>query len=110
MHRILCPFRNAFSVIDKIKCEVIRRIDKNTLILLALGPTATVLAYDLFRHGYQVIDVGHIDIEYEWFLRNATNKIRIENKYVAEVDGENNVFRKVQDEKYYNQIISIINN
>ena len=108
IQRILCPIKNAFNVIDKIINEVIKKIDKNKLLLLALGPTATVLAYDLHRLGYQVIDVGHIDIEYEWFLRNTTNKLSIENKYVAEVNGDNNNFTKVKDKNYYKQIISTI--
>jgi len=61
--RILCPAKNAFNVINKIINEVINKIERKTLILLALGPTATILAYDLYKLGYQVIDIGHIDIE-----------------------------------------------
>ena len=57
------------------------------MILLALGPTSTVLTYDLYKLGYQVIDVGHIDIEYEWFLRKAKKRIQIDNKYVNEALG-----------------------
>lgn len=33
---------------------------KEYLIFLALGPTATVLAYDLSKQGYQAIDMGHL--------------------------------------------------
>jgi hypothetical protein len=35
------------------------------LILIALGPTATVLAYDLAKKGYQAIDIGHLPSCYE---------------------------------------------
>ena len=84
--RILCPAINAFNVYEKIISQA-KKIDKSNLILLALGPTSSVLAYDLYKIGYQVIDVGHIDIEYEWFLRKATKKIQIENKYVNEAYG-----------------------
>ena len=108
--RILCPVKNAFKVINKIISEVINKIERKTLILLALGPTATILAYDLHKLGYQVIDVGHIDIEYEWFLKNATNKIIIENKYIAEINGDNNNFTEVKDKRYYKQIIAKILN
>ena len=45
-----------------------QKLSKNKLILIALGPTATVLSYDLYKLGYHVIDIGHADIEYEWFL------------------------------------------
>ena len=58
------------NIIDKILC----RESTDSIILIALGPTATVLAYDLSKRGYQAIDVGHIDIEYEWFLNNASKK------------------------------------
>ena len=84
--RILCPPENAFNVYHKI-IEQAKKIDKSVLILLAIGPTSTVLTYDLYKLGYQVIDIGHIDIEYEWFLRKATKRIPISNKYVNEVNG-----------------------
>ena len=42
--------------------------------LLPLGPAATVLAYDLFKAGYQAIDVGHVDVEYEWWRMGAHKK------------------------------------
>jgi glycosyltransferase family protein len=102
--RILCPAINAFNVYEKIISQA-KKIDKSNLILLALGPTSSVLAYDLYKIGYQVIDVGHIDIEYEWFLRKATKKIQIENKYVNEAYGNKYKFGKVKDKNYYKEII-----
>ena len=107
--RILCPATNAFNVYQKIINRT-KKIDKSNLILLALGPTSTILAYDLYKLGYRVIDVGHIDIEYEWFLRNATRKIQIDNKYVNEAYGKKYKFRKVKDKKYYKEIICQIKN
>jgi glycosyltransferase family protein len=102
--RILCPAINAFNVYEKIISQA-KKIDKSNLILLALGPTSSVLAYDLYKIGYQVIDVGHIDIEYEWFLRKAKKKIQIENKYVNEAYGNKFKFGKVKDKNYYKEII-----
>ena len=102
--RILCPVTNAFNVYGKI-INQIKKIDKSKLILLALGPTSTVLAYDLYILGYQVIDVGHIDIEYEWFLRKAKKRIQIENKYVIEARGNKFKIGKIKDKKYYEEII-----
>jgi len=107
--RILCPPINAFNVYEKIISQT-KKIDKSNLILLALGPTSSALAYDLCKIGYQAIDVGHIDIEYEWFLRNTTKKIQIENKYVNEAYGNKYKFGKVKDKKYYKEIICHINN
>ncbi len=105
VQRIICPSENAFDKYDEIIKEALK-IDKNKLILLALGPTATVLAYDLYKKGYRTIDIGHIDIEYEWFLRKATTKIKIESKYVTEVkEGRVNI-EDIYDEKYNNEIIA----
>ncbi|MFM9785772.1 GT-D fold domain-containing glycosyltransferase, partial [Streptomyces scabiei] len=32
------------------------------IVLLAIGPTATVLSYDLADNGLQVIDIVHLDV------------------------------------------------
>ena len=105
IQRIICPSEDAYDVYENILKEI-KKMDKSKLILLALGPTATVLAYDLYKEGYHVIDIGHVDIEYEWFLRKATKKIRIETKYVTEVaDGRENI-QSIQDKKYEKEIIA----
>ena len=109
IQRILCPFINAFNIYEKILKEALQ-IEKNKLILLALGPTATILAYDLYHAGYQVIDIGHADIEYEWFLRNATRAIKIPYKYVYEAKNGTRDIEKVIEKEYYNQIIKKILN
>ena len=105
--RIICPIKNAFRVYDKIINSILKFGEKR-LLLLALGQTATVLAYDLYKLGYQSVDVGHVDIEYEWFLRNATHKIQIDNKYVNEAKRNRYNFTLVKDKNYYNQIITKI--
>jgi glycosyltransferase family protein len=65
------PIRNAFNKYNQI-LSAFDDIKTDNLILLALGPTATVLAYDLCKKGYQAIDMGHISAEYECFLRKET--------------------------------------
>jgi hypothetical protein len=69
--------------------------------------TATVLSRDLAHKGYQAIDIGHIDIEYEWMLRNATSKIAIPGKFTNEVSGGNKV-EEVIDNQYLSQIVARI--
>lgn len=83
--RILCPEKNAFDQYDKI-LDLALTQPKNVLFLIALGPTATVLSSDLSNKGYQAIDIGHLDIEYEWFLSGANTKSKVNNKYVNETD------------------------
>lgn len=107
IQRIICPSENAFEKYDDILNEILK-IDRNKMIMLALGPTATVLAYDLYKKGYNAIDIGHVDIEYEWFLRKATEKIKIETKYVTEVKNGENDIQDVNDEKYESEIIARI--
>ena len=104
--RILCPEKNAFDKYDEILNEI-KKLDKEKLILLAIGPTATVLAYDLYKAGYQAIDIGHIDIEYEWFLMGATKKEKIKNKFVGEALGGANV-GECNDKYYLSQVIKVI--
>ncbi|KAG4092857.1 DUF1792-domain-containing protein [Neocallimastix lanati (nom. inval.)] len=104
IQRILCPVKNAYNVYEKIYNEALK-INKDKLILIALGPTATILAYDLHNVGYQAIDIGHADISYEWFLRNATHKIKIDNKYVNEACGGGTNIEDITDKSYYDQIL-----
>ncbi len=65
---IFCPVKNAFNKYDQI-LSAFNDINPGNLLLVALGPTATVLAYDLCKKGYQAVDIGHISEEYECFLR-----------------------------------------
>lgn len=106
IERILAPSNNAFDCYEEILATA-KKQPKNKLVLLALGQTATVLAFDLYIDGYWVLDIGHIDIEYEWFLINAKKKTAIKGKYVKEVQE----LSEVQDFKnrlYTKQIIKKI--
>ncbi|WP_308764343.1 SP_1767 family glycosyltransferase [uncultured Bacteroides sp.] len=103
--RILCPPTSAFDKYDYIINEAVKQ-NKDVLFLIALGPTATVLAYDLHKKSYQAIDIGHVDIEYEWWRMNAKRKVKIQNKYVNEAVGGNIV--SVAGEEYESQIIAKI--
>lgn len=96
VQRILCPSKNAYKIYDRI-LEKAKQISKENLVLIALGPTATILAYDLTKYGYQAIDIGHLDIEYEWYLMKADKKVDIENKAVNEVSGV--VDKEIKDSK-----------
>ena len=107
--RIICPSKNAFQVYQKIIKQVKKLgINKNILILIALGSTASILAYDLSKIGFQAIDIGHTDIEYELYLRKSETIIRIPYKYVNEArDGKKNI-NQIKDKNYYKQIIAKI--
>lgn len=106
--RVLCPAKNAFARYDQILSTALS-FDKDSLFLLALGHTATVLANDMCQQGYRAIDLGHIDIEYEWYKMKAKKKMPVINKYVNEVSGgriaDNESF---EDQEYQSQIIARI--
>ena len=108
LKRILVPAVNAFDSYDEILSSAIKNCAKSDLILLAIGPTATILSFDLAKLGYWAIDIGHIDIEYEWFKKQATRKVPVKNKYVNEANyaGQDNL----QDKSYEDSIIEIIGN
>lgn len=102
--RIIGPAENAFSKYDRI-LECCMTQTKETLFLLALGPTATVLAYDLCKAGYQAVDIGHIDLEYEWFLQGKGHRTEVPGKYNNEVQG-GQCPETVNDSIYVEQIIA----
>lgn len=107
VHRLLCPSTNAFDKYEQILHEI-KKTPRDRLILLALGHTATVLAYDLARCGYQAIDIGHVDIEYEWMRMKARHKVPVSNKYVNEVADGGRIDTDLDDIAYRSQIIGKI--
>lgn len=104
--RILCPAQSAFDKYDEILATA-KAQPLDTLFLMALGMTATVLAYDLSKLGFQALDLGHIDIEYEWMKMGVKEKVAIPHKYTNEAQG-GNVVADETDEKYKSQIIARI--
>lgn len=104
--RIICPSVNAFAQYDKILGLICEKVPKESLIILALGHTATVLSYDLSELGYQALDLGHIDVEYEWMLMGATEKVALANKAVNEVGRNSKVSgENCLDDWYEAQIV-----
>jgi glycosyltransferase family protein len=105
--RILCPARSAFDKYDAI-VSAFEGISTNTLVLASLGPTATVLAYDLCQKGYQAIDIGALDLDYEWFLRKEIQLgAPVKFKYVDGSSEGRNV-SSLEDVEYQKQIIKKI--
>lgn len=110
IERILGPKHNAFVKADEIIKYVLSLSHNYDAILVAMGPAAKYIVYKLHISGYKVIDIGNLDIEYEWYLREAyEERILIPGKYTSEVKGG----REVGDipdsdafEKYKNQIIA----
>jgi glycosyltransferase family protein len=64
------PFKNAMDEYDELLNKA-RNIKKSDLVILILGPTAKVLAYDLHLLGYRVLDLGHIAKDYDLLMKDA---------------------------------------
>lgn len=68
--RVFGMSENAFSNYGELLGRCMR-MDRDKLFLIALGPTATVLAFDLSVAGFQAIDVGHLSNCYHEYLDEA---------------------------------------
>ena len=99
--RIACPSKNAWERYESIKSYIVRNIRKDILLLISLGPAATVLAYELALDGYQAVDIGQLDNEYDWYMSGAVDRTAVEGKLVAEVSQKWEA--KISIEKVYIQ-------
>lgn len=104
--RIICPSHSAFSRVHEIEQEIEKHA-AGRLILCMLGPTAKVLAYHLSQKGYQVLDIGHIDSEYEWMKMGAKTKVKFAHKHTAEYNFDQDI-EFIEDEVYNSQIVARI--
>lgn len=108
--RIVCPPKNAYSYLERIE-KSIRKNAANRLILLMLGPTAKVIVNDLYCElNNQMIDLGHIDSEYEWFLMGAKSKVKIPHKHTAEFNYDDDKVNLMTDNKFNEQVVDRIIN
>lgn len=106
--RILAPAENSYSKIEEIfkkTDEVASKINK-PLILLALGPTATLLACSLSSK-YQAIDIGHFDLMYEEFRQRMGFSSNVDTRYNNEKTGGEHV-NQINDTKYKSEIKYVI--
>lgn len=106
--RILCPDVNAYERYYQILELVKENALKSDLILITLGPTATILAYDLALDGYQAIDLGQLDNEYEWYLMQATEREVIQGKSVSEIGWYRIPKDDFYDSEYESQIVACV--
>lgn len=99
VERIIGPASNAYEKLSEIKAACVT-YTKDSLFLIALGAAAKPLAEALFLEGYRVIDIGNLDMEYEWFLQKADTKIKLKKHEI--VGEEEN--RRAGFEEYLKEI------
>lgn len=76
VERIIGPSSNAYGKLDEI-LECCKEYPKDRLFLVSLGVAAKFLVERLFPEGYRALDIGHLDMEYEWYLHQAQTKEKI---------------------------------
>lgn len=107
IQRIEAPPENSYDKYDEILAAALQYAEKDTLFLVALGPSAGVLAYDLYKAGYQAVDIGHVDLEYEWFLNGEGRRSAVKHKYNNEYP-EGDCVEDIHDEEYLRQIVCVV--
>ena len=104
--RILGMPTDAWAKYDEMLSAIKKNVSKDHLVLLSYGMTATVLAYDLAKLGYWAIDIGHLDIEYEWFQSGAKENTAISGKFTNEAESQGgHIVEDCNDEEYLKQIV-----
>ena len=81
IERIICPPSDAYRAIPAI-LNACTDYGKDRLFLLSVGVAAKFLAVELFKQGYRVLDIGNLDLEYEWYARRSPGKMRLEKHEV----------------------------
>lgn len=108
VRRIICPEKNAYEKYSEILNTVIKYVNEEDLVLITLGPTATVLAYDIAKQGYQAIDIGQLDNEYDWYKMKSEKKVPINGKCVAETNNGRIPDNEIDLNKYNTECIAKI--
>lgn len=106
IRRILAPATSSFDRYDEFISSALKNANEKVLFLLSLGPCAAVAASDLTKNGYQAIDIGHVDLEYEWYLCGKEERTAVKNKYNNEIPGGDIVEENEIPKEYFEQIIA----
>lgn len=105
IERIICPPNNAYAKKEQIEAQILAH-GQNRLILLMLGPTAKIIVHDLAPiMNEQLIDLGHIDSEYEWMKMGATSKVKIPHKHTAEFNYDDRQVELESDPAFEQEIV-----
>lgn len=68
------PAINAFEEYDNILKNALK-INKDKIVIIILGPTAKILAYDMAVNGYRALDLGHIAKSYDWYKKQKRTDV-----------------------------------
>lgn len=76
VERVIGPGSDAYGHLDEI-VESCKQYPRDRLFLVSLGVAAKFFTERMFLAGYRVLDIGNLDMEYEWYLQGAKDKVPI---------------------------------
>lgn len=76
VERIIGPSAQAYAKVDEILVYC-KEYPKDRLFLVSLGVAAKFLVEKLLLEGYRALDIGNLDMEYEWYLQQAKGKEKV---------------------------------
>ena len=79
---LYAPTENAFDQYDEI-LDIAKAISKDKLIIAILGPTAKLIAWDLYALGYQAIDFGHIAKDYNSYIKKDPRNLETIHRFIC---------------------------
>lgn len=100
--RIICPESNAWSVYGRLYEKALQY--NNALFLISAGATAKPLVVDLTKEGYRALDIGSLDMEYQWYMMRATEKCHPPKKDCVTIEQD----RAAGYDEYIDQIDVVI--
>lgn len=105
--RIICPHKDAFNKVDLILNQF-NKISKENIVLISLGPAAKFIGFELIKNYYRVLDIGHLDTDYEYFSKGLNKPQLLEGKHTAELTNNFDLdqFKFNYDKLYESQIIA----
>ncbi len=71
IERIIAPSENAWSIYHSLLAKIKTVANNYDIILVSLGPTASILSYDMVGYCNQIIDIGHLNVEYKSYLAHG---------------------------------------
>ena len=68
---IFGPTIDAYCEYNNLLNNILEKSEKDRLIIFALGPAGKALAYELYKKGYRVLDIGHTFKDYDTYKSNT---------------------------------------
>lgn len=99
VERIIGPGSDAYKKLNEL-FACCKEYPKDRLFLVSLGVAAKFLVEKLFLEGYRALDIGNLDMEYEWYLHQA--------EWKEEVAKHNIIGEKANQDAGYHEYLAQI--